>query len=358
MMRLEERKVESTETARQAIARAQAAAQEERWQDALDAYAAAYRRAARDQAGDAVHADALRGAGVVRMAIGDWVGAALDFESSRDLARYLGDVNRIGRAENALGGLEFERGDWDAAVCHYAAARERAAESEDLHLLAQVENNEGALWAARGDPDRAEECFRRAITHFEALAEHPCAGRAFNNLGLALVAQRRLPEAMLAYDRALTECKKRGDGILAAKILINRARLSLVRDEPLHAHASAMTAWAFARKLDDGPVAAGAMCLLGEISRALEDHGAATRYLQLALKQSVRGKAPLVEAETWVQIGNLYDDQKRPEHAVDAWENAQIRYRALGALAPAQNLEERIWNARQQQETPRLRISA
>jgi len=357
-MQVVERKPQPVRTARQAMALAQAAAQEERWQDALDAYDLASRLASREPAGDAARADALRGSGIVRLAMGDWVRASLDFGASMNLAVYLRDPGRIGRAENALGGLEFERGDWDAAVRHYAAAREQATEAEDAHLLAQIENNEGTLWAARGEPERAEACFRRAIAHFERMDEHPCAGRAYNNLGLALFAQRRLPEAVLAYDRALAECKKRGDATLAAKILINRARLSLAREEPLHAHAAAMTAWAFARKLEDGPVAAGAMCLLGEIARAFQDWSAANHYLQRALRFSARGKAPFMEAETWVHIGELNRDRGSLDNAFDAWSNAGRCYTALGAMAPADRVRERIEAAHAEMQPIPLRVSA
>lgn len=339
-----------SETARQAIARAEAAAQAEQWPNALVAYGEALERAGEGPEAVRVCADARRGRAIVQFGLADWNAAESDAEESRRLAAGLGDEKRLGRAENILAAVAFERGDWSAARQHYAAARRHAETAADPALAAQIENNEGTLLAARGDPWQAEACFRRALEQFRKLERHPCEARALNNLGMVLVAQGRLPEAAVAYERALGECKRRGDSLLAVKVMINRARLALVRDNPLQAHATAMTAWTFARRLGDGPVAAGSMCLLGEVARALNDRVGATRYLKRALRHSAGGKAPLVEAETWVQIGCLYRDQEQPERAANAWRHARHLYLTLGAAKEAERMRDRIDALRDRRE--------
>ncbi|MFN2383769.1 MAG: tetratricopeptide repeat protein [Gemmatimonadota bacterium] len=330
------------ETARQAIARAEALTQAEQWPDALVAYGEALELAGDGEDSLPVRADARRGRAIVLVGMADWSAAEEDAGESRRLAAASGDAGRLGRAVNILAAVAYERGDWSAARHHYAAARTHALAAGDAGLAAQIENNEGTLWAARGERWRAEACFRRALEQFEALENHPCGARALNNLGMVLVAQGRMPEAAVAYDRALGECKRRGDSLLAVKVMINRARLALLRDNPLQAHATAMTAWTFARRLGDGPVAAGSMCLLGEVARALNDRVGATRCLKRALRHSAAGKAPLVEAETWVQIGCLYRDQEQPERAADAWRHARLLYLSLGATREAERMGDRI----------------
>src|SRR5688572_33146158 len=63
---------EAIGAARQAIARAQAAAQEERFDEALAWYAKAAKRTLDHPAGLGVRADAFRGASIVHQALAEW----------------------------------------------------------------------------------------------------------------------------------------------------------------------------------------------------------------------------------------------------------------------------------------------
>jgi tetratricopeptide (TPR) repeat protein len=335
-------RAQAIESARQAIARAEAAAREDRTDEALAGYAEAASLPLDDAAGLAVRADALRGAGIVHQSRAAWSEAERSFLLSRQVAIELDDDVRVGRAENCLGAVAFESGDWPAAERHYAEARHAAEAAGDLELLAQLENNVGTVLAARGERVKAEAAFRRAIERFEKLEKHPCVARVLTNLGLVLVQQGRLPQAATAYERALAECKRHGDAMFATKILINQSRMFLARKDGIQAHAAAMKAWAFARRLEDGPVAAGALCLLGEVALAFRDHVGAIYYLRRALNLAAREKAPLVEAETWVQIGNLYYEQGKLTRAIDTWRFARLCYRRLGADPEDARLEARI----------------
>lgn len=323
--------VDGTPTARDELAAADAARAEGRWDAALEAYGRAARLGADDPAGGAVRADALRGSAIVRMAGSDWLAADEDLRESLEEARRIGDEERRGKAENALAAVAFERGDWRSARQRFAAARRHAEATEDVALLAQVEQNEGALHAARGDRERAEACFRRALETFEALGSHPCAARVWNNLGLALMAGERLDEARDAFDRAMEECRRQGDELLAVKVVINSGRLALRRGRPNEAQRRALKAWAYASGLGEGPVAAGTLCLMGETALAQGDWIGATRWFRQALERARDRKAPLIEAEIWVQVGHLSALLGNRERAVNSWRYARHLYRLLGA---------------------------
>jgi tetratricopeptide (TPR) repeat protein len=333
---------EAIGAARQAIARAQAAALEERLDEALGWYAEAAKHTVGHPAGLAVRADALRGASIVHQSRAEWFAAERALEASREAAIELGDEARIGRACNCFGAVAFERGEWSAAERHHAEARRAAETADDKELLAQIENNRGTLLAARREHAQAEETFRRALAWFEDLNQHPCVARVLNNLGLVLARQDRHPQAAIAYDRALADCRGRGDALFATKILINQARLSLARQDGIQAHASAVKAWSYARRLKDGPIAADALCLLGEVALGFRDFVGAIYYLRRALNLTAENKAPLVEAETWVQIGNLYREQGKLDRAIDTWQFARLCYRRLGAYLEAERVAERI----------------
>ena len=332
----------SRESARLAIARAESAVQQERWHDALEAYRVAAELADGGYEDGPARADALRGSAIVRMRLGEWHEAVRDAAESRLIAQRIGDERRLALAENTRGAIEFERGSWEEAARRYAAARMHAAAVEDVALLMEIENNEGALWAARGDRVRAEEHFRRALRRFEELERHPCGARVLNNLGMILTSAGRYEEAEHAYTRAIAECKRRADLVLATTVMINRARLALAKDEPIRAHMLATTAQAFAERLENGPLAADAACLLGAVARSQRRWTEAEWHLGVALAKSAGGRAPLAEAEVWVEFGQLNEDIGQTEKAVEALRQARRCYLGLGSESGAERLEQRI----------------
>ncbi len=333
---------EMGETPRQAIARAEAASRSERWSDALAAYREAIERARAEQDGSAAEADALRGAAIVRLRLGDWQEAVRDVAESRLIAERLGDAGRVALADNARGALEFERGNWDEAERRYSAARESAGAVEDVSLLMEIENNEGALWAARGDGERAEAYFRRALRRFEELDSHPCAARAMSNLGMILVETDRLADADTMYGRALEECKRSGDLAQAATVMVNRGRLALALNDPIRAHAIAATAAEIADRLGNGPLATDATCLKGAVACQEKRWSEARAYLREALDRSAGGQAPLTEAEAWTELANVEIAVGRDEAAARALRQARRCYLALGSTADAERLESRL----------------
>lgn len=330
------------QTPRQTIARAEAAVKREQWAEALAAYAdaAALARGRPDLA--AAEADALRGAAITRIRLGEWQEALRDLAESRLISERLGDAGRIALADNSRGVLEFERGNWDEAERRYSAARERAGSVEDVSLLMEIENNEGALWAARGDHARAEEYFRRAVRRFEEDDKQPCGARAMNNLGMILTETGRTAEADELYGRALSECKRASDPMLAATVMINRGRLALAADEPMRAHATATTAAEIAKRIGNGPLVADAMCLKGAVARTTRRWAEAETALQEALERSADGKSPLTEAEVWAEIAYLRMAREQKERAARALRQARRCYLALGSEADAQRLEARL----------------
>jgi tetratricopeptide (TPR) repeat protein len=331
-----------SETAREAIARAESAVQQERWQDALEAFRAATELAERAEEGGAARADALRGSAIVRMRLGAWQEAVRDIAESRLIAQRIGDERRLALAQNVRGAIEFERGSWEEAARRYAVARMHAGSVRDIPLIMEIENNEGALWAARGDRGRAEEHFRRALKRFEELERQPSAARVLNNLGMILTSAGRYDEAERAYTRALAECKRRADLVLATMVMINRARLALARDEPIRAHTLAMTAQAFAERLENGPLVAEAACLLGAVARSQRRWTEALWHLTVALARSAGGRAPLTEAEAWLERGQLHEEMGQIKDAIEALRQARRCYLGLGSDPEAERLEVRI----------------
>ncbi|HUP19075.1 MAG TPA: tetratricopeptide repeat protein [Gemmatimonadota bacterium] len=316
---------------RQVSARAQAALAEGRVDDAIEDYRQAIRLAEEHGATGPALTDAHRGHAVALMSRSDWLEAEDAFREALEKAQEIEDELRIGRALNGLAAVAFERGDWRSSEACYDSARHHAAMAEDLRLLGQIEQNLGALYSARGEYVRAEECFRDAIKRFDAIGGDFCAARTLNNLGLCLMKQERHEEAVPEFEMALETCRRHGDTALMIKVLINKGRLSLRRNRPTEAQSCAFRAWEMVEDQAPGPVSAGALCLMGEIARETGDWVNATHNLRRALEHSDNRKAPLIEAETWVQIGYLNRDRGNLSRALNSWRFARHLYRLLGA---------------------------
>ncbi|MBW3660120.1 MAG: tetratricopeptide repeat protein [Gemmatimonadetes bacterium] len=328
------------------MARADAARQEGRFEEALKAYVEIAGQAERDPRAGAVRADALRGAGICRLAMSDWDGAQEAYEASLAAAEAIRDNSLIGKAFNGLAAVEFERGDWFFARQLYREARRHAREADDRRLLAQIENNEGAMLAARGEREAAEYVAGKlAEVGLDPQLFEPA--RTMNNLGLVLAAERRFIEAESAFQDALREAERQGDRFLGTTVSINRARLELDRDRPHLALSLARSALDLARERDYKPAAASALCLMGEVSLELNDFVGATRFLRQALDLSSDRQAPLVEAETWVTIARLYCAQNDTPRAIDTYRHARMCYRELGASSEAERILNRIEELRE-----------
>jgi tetratricopeptide (TPR) repeat protein len=335
------RETKRDETPRQAIARAEAAVKAGMWEEALAEFAAAV-RIGEIQPGHGASADAWRGAAMVHMRLGRWKEAARDAAESRRLASEVQDERRLALAENLLGAIAFEGGNWYEAGLRYGVAREYAGTIEDEPLLVEIENNDGVLWAALGDRRRAEESFRWALARFEELERNPCGAKVLNNLGMVLVAEGRLEEADALYERALAESKRRLDLGLGATVMVNRARLALLKNDVIRAHTLTETANIFCERLGGGPLVADIACVAGAVARTLKNWSEAEATLGQARALSGGGKAPQTEAEVWMEFGELYAAQDRNEEALTAWSRARDCYRALGAVVEAQRAEAKI----------------
>lgn len=325
----------------ESMARAEDAVAAGRWTDALAAYAAAARRAEPDPSGLALRSDAWRGSAGVRMRLGQWEEAVRDAAESREAAGRIGDDRRLALVENLHGEIEFERGNWNEAGRRYAVARECAGTADDDALLLEIEHNDGVLWAALGDRERAEESFRWALTRCGGHSGHPAAARVLGNLGMVLVAGGRHEEADAVFEEALAECKRRGDLRQGARVMVHRARLALVQNDVLRAHALATTAHAFCDNLKDATLAASASCVLGGVARRLGRWDEAEERLRRALSACTHGRSPLGEAEVWAELAELEAGRSRRPEALAAWTQARRCYLALGARLEAERIAAR-----------------
>lgn len=323
--------VPTREAATQAMDRARAAIGRRRLNEALSEFIAAAEIAAKVPECEQTCSDAWREAAEIRMRLGQWDRAVEDVLTSRDVAANVGDERLLAEAENLLGVIEYERGNWHEASRRYGVAREHAGTIGDERLLVEIETNEGLLWTALGDRQRATESLDWALARFKELDYDNCGPRLLSNMGTVLAGLGRIDEADALFDRAVDKCKRRLDLYLGAKVMLNRARLALDREDLIRAHTLAKTVQSFCEWFSSGSLEAETVFLLGSIAGRMGNLAEAETSLKRALEMCADGRAPNCEAEAWAELGELLIGQDRNREALQAWREARRCYRSLGA---------------------------
>jgi tetratricopeptide (TPR) repeat protein len=211
------------------------------------------------------------------------------------LRRAGGNANVLALGLANLGNVLRDRGELDEAEQVF---RESVALSRRLHgpLDQQALHSEIYLartLIARGEPAAAESMLRADLSGLQRIhgGDHPATGEALRELGHALIALRRYPEAAACLERALGVFRRFLDErhTMLARVRVHQAELELERGEAAKAVAIARDALdRFARLgLTEHPAALDTRRILGRALLALDDRAAAVSVLEgcLALEE-------------------------------------------------------------------------
>jgi eukaryotic-like serine/threonine-protein kinase len=243
------------------------------------------------------------------------------------------DHPEVLQTRTGLATLYQARGEYARAEAEYRQVRERQERlvrenpevPEYQSRLAQTESNLGKLYRAAGRWDQALTSYRRAI------ALKPDDAEAYNNLGNALLDQKKPGEAEAAYRRAialrphfpeayihlgaaLRDQKRLGEAVAAFRKAIElradfpEAYIHLgnaLRDRKQLAEAVA----AYRQAIDLDPKSAAPHNGLGNILRARGKQAEAAAEYRRAIELDPKDVAP------HINLGNVLRDQGRPEEA-------------------------------------------
>lgn len=216
----------------------------------------------------------------------------------------------------AAGETAYPEAAYDLAIAHCLHGRtlKRGGAAAALPLLSEAQRRFEAL-AAAGD---ATASLMASVTITER--------------GDCLQALGRLEEAAAAYEDAIRRDVARGD---QRDVAINRSQLGTVRLQQQR-YSDALAAYQNARDLfttlgEPGTVATlwHQIGIVHSETRQFEQAEHAYRQ-SLALKVQQQDRAG--EANTLLELGNLYNDMERPEEAVTFSRQAAERYTSLGNL--------------------------
>jgi tetratricopeptide (TPR) repeat protein len=310
------------------------------WSEALESYAAAYRRAAANRDAPMLREVILREAHCRRIA-GESEVAREILEMLAHVAGSADDRSRVARACNGMGIIDQTAGDLASAERHYLEAREQATAAGDRRVLGQSEQNLGILFNIRGDLNAALKHYRAGLTSLrEAGAERDCA-LALNNLGMVHVDLDLLREADDLFLEALEICERLGDIVTAGTVHINRTELYLKLGDTARARASCDEGFEIASRVENHAHRAEALKFYGAIYRTTGKLHLAEIHLLQAI-EGVGGKEPLLEAETQREFSLVLRELGRNREALTALNRAHTLFSSLQAQADQADIHRRI----------------
>jgi predicted ATPase/DNA-binding SARP family transcriptional activator len=228
-----------------------------------------------DAGGDAARAKALRGAGVLAWAQGDYARAQALFEAAVPLVRELGDEEAVAGLANNLGVIALHHAEYDRARGLFEeslalrrrlgdgwgvatslnnlgatagkqgdAARARGYYEESLALQRGMGNTHGtavclgnlaAIAYTGGDWVGAERLYEESLALRRHLGDRTGIADALGKLGVVALRRGEAERARILYHESLPLLRELGDRERIARELVGIAELALARERPADA---------------------------------------------------------------------------------------------------------------------------
>lgn len=298
--------------------------------------------------------------GLASYRLGEYAESRQEGEAGLHLARTLGSVADIARAENALGLLSWSEGRLGEAAEHLAVALEGFASLRDTDGIARASNNLGLVRFELGRFEEARAAFLLARDSARVAGNRRVEARALSNLGMWEIWAGD-PTRALAL---LAEARDRGaaadDVVSIASALGQAGSAYAVLGQPGRAIATLDSALAVARdagmrdeEANDLVVIAGVYADAGDADQALRAYAQA-RQINEELGLTIEAGTVLrEEAQLRAARGALEVAHRDARAALALHRHAQSRRDELLDLLVLAEVERRL--GRTQVSTERLR---
>jgi putative nucleotidyltransferase with HDIG domain len=286
----------AAETLESLIERGRAAERAGAWEDARQAFDAAFMRL-RPEHGAERAAELLRWIGTVFRNRGDLENATELYEASLAVAEAADLAYHVASALNCLAIVAQFRARVDEADTLYARAGELAQRAGDDRLAAMIAQNVGTLANTKGSFDLALEHYRSALRRFRRLEDEMAAAWVLNNMGMAHVDLGQWTNAVRAFDEAFDLADRQRDTHLIGTIELNRAELYLKRGSFDEARDCCDRSFEVFSRVGSQSGLGEAYKFYGVLYREMGKQGLAETHLRNAIELAVSCEDRLLEAE-------------------------------------------------------------
>lgn len=200
-----------------------------------------------------LHIGALRGAGMLAVAQGEYAAAQNFFEDGLAIAQRMEDWDGMARALGNLGIIADNQGDFPAAQSYYERALSLAQQYGNKSTVADALLNLGTVAYALGDPTAAVSYFERCLPLMEETADLHGAALALGNLGSLALYQGDRTAAQSYLERSRTIAEALGDKRQSAVVLADLGLVAVAQGEHELARSRARQSLDLAQELGDWP---------------------------------------------------------------------------------------------------------
>jgi tetratricopeptide (TPR) repeat protein len=287
-------------------------------------------------------AEAYMRRGEVYSCKAQWKQSSSDLGRSRVLFLELKHHEALGRVENILGTNHAEQGKVKQAVEFFERALILFERTRQTQMAGVALMNLGVTCNIIGDYDSALAHYKRAQARFEEGGDLNRLGELHHNMGMSFLSKHLFTEAIREFDTSHAMSSS-----MHNVSLMGLARLAKA-DAYYHLHDLPMAlklvnqAIEVFTKSNERLRLADSYKVKGIIHREMGSLHAAESYLQTSLRINIDINNLLNIAESYFEIGILEMKRKRTEEALQAFQEAKVAFKKVGAQQEVKKIEDQM----------------
>jgi tetratricopeptide (TPR) repeat protein len=264
----------------------------------------------------------LKGRADVRMLIGQYDGARVDFKCLAEVAQELGDKKECASGLKGIGDTFWRTGDYKDALEYF---------KESLKISKEIGNREGegsslfnigGIHYEWGDYEEALECMEESLRISREIGNRRGEGYALNHIGIIHECRGNYEEALECYEESLKISREIGNRVVEGYALNNIGGIHDHRgnyEEALEYYKESLK---ISREIGDRLVEGRTLNNIGEFYRDRGNYEEALEYYEKSLKISREIGDRLVEGSSVNNIGEIYRNRGDYKEALECLEES------------------------------------
>jgi two-component system, NarL family, sensor kinase len=228
-------------------------------------------------------------------------------EQAFEVAKKIGDVEQLGRAQLSIGVENYYLGKYEEALKSYLSALKIYEDAKDNKGLASVLNELGTFNKKQGDIEKSQKNFERALTLSTEINDSSQIANSMNNLGIIYEMKEDYPTAMDYFKKStiIKEAMNDLNGVSYNYANMGELQVSLGNFKDAENYLNKVIG--IRKKLNDKTGYAIALNNLGEMLLAKKDYKLARKYLIPALELTYQINYKDLRRHVYSILAKTYD---------------------------------------------------
>ena len=242
-------------------------------------------------------------------------------EASR-IFRSIGNHEGISKCENMLGTLYGEKGEFEKAEEHFENALGLLNNHDDSSGRAMALTNLGIISTVKGNFEKAVWYYKESLKKFDEIKDVRRLSRVYHNIGMLYTRMENYDAALDEFNKCITLSHENDYLSNCAIAYIGKAFIyTKLKNQPL-ADAYTEKAMEIAYKLNDTLSIADIYKIKGMIQNEMNNFELSEELFENSLRLNKDIESKLNEAESSIELGNLFAKTKREDKAKRYLESA------------------------------------